>query len=591
MKLPKLTRPQTAKRRRSSERRYFVAAAIAAALIALATYGAFVKQWLSDPFILRGAFASANELQPGNPVRIAGLAIGSVTAVGPGPHNTAVVTMQISNPSELRADASLAIEPRLLFEGNFYVDVNPGTPAATAMRSGTTVPISRTTFPVQIDQVLDVLNQPTRDSLVSTISALSGGLGPSQAHATAGAGYQGLRVAISQLDATLPSVTEVAQAAQGTSVGDLPRAIGSSRDLVSELTTNPGALSDLVTSDAKVFTALSANEQALADDIADLDHVTESAPATFSALDRALPSLTTFATQLRPALRAAPLPLTRVTGLLTQVKALTARDVLAKLLPALTSVTGALPTLEQQLDQLFPQVTALSTCTTHAVVPALNLVLQDGANTTGQPAWQELLHMTAGLAGASEGFDGNGSAIRLGVTEGPTDLTAVLPDLGDLASSFAAEGVRPAWLGFGVLPAFRPDASCDQQSLPDVNMAGNSAAYPLRQSGPVASSPLTSTLDALLFGSAGQRARALAQLLGSNSRLGTPTSRSHSTATDSATTPGPAPTTATTPATTTATASTTTSQPTTPAQNLVSSTDSAVNKLLGKLFGGKAGGQ
>lgn len=521
LRLASLGRKKHGKARNdASERRYLRAALIGVLLIVIAGYAAFVKQLpFSSSFVMRGVFASSNELQPGNPVRIAGLAIGQVASVTAAPGDHSLVTMNINEPGELHADASLAIEPRLLFEGNFYVSVNPGTPASPPMHSGAIVPMSHTSFPVQLDQVLDVLTQPTRASLKATTETLAAGLGPAPhiAGAQPGTGYAGLRDAIKQLNGTLPSLTAVATAAQGTRTGDLTAAIGSTRDVTAQLAVHPQSLADLVTSTDRVFAALSSNDHALADDVASLDRITQIAPPALSALNHALPTVTTFATALRPTLHVAPTALDDTNALLSQLQGLTAPGELPAMLPALSSVTNTLPTLERQLRQLFPELTALSTCTTHNLVPALNLVLQDGANSTGRPAWQDLMHMAAGLAGASEGFDGDGSAIRLGVAEGSEVLGEFVPSLGQIAGSFQGLGIRPTWLGSGVTPAFRPDQTCATQPLPQVNMAGNSASYPLQMIRSRATGGLASELSAALLATPSGRARALAALLGPTS--------------------------------------------------------------------------
>jgi virulence factor Mce-like protein len=504
---------------RREERRYIRVAVIGALLIAACFYAAFVKQLpFSSHFVIRGVFSSANQLQSGNPVRIAGLDIGKVTGVTAGPGNTSIVSMNIDNPSELHADASLAIEPRLLFEGNFYVNVNPGTPAAPAIRSDATVPLSHTTTPVQLDQVLNVLDQPTRYSLKGTIAAFAGGLGRGHGTSTPpGAGYEGLRLASRQLDAALPSVTQVAYAAEGTRPGDLSRAIGSSSDVTTQLAQNPAALADIVTNFDRVVGALSANDTALAQDVQGLDNLMHIAPPTFTALDRALPTLTRFAADLRPTLRAGPSTLDATTRLMRQVAGLVSQPELPRLLTALAPATHALPTLEQKLEALFPLVTSASMCVSRNIFPAINAVLQDGATTSGRPAWQDLLHLADSLAGGSSAFDGNGTALRAGVTQGTQVISGLIPGLGVLNGS-QLQGVRPKWLGFGVTPPYRPDQQCDNQPLPAINMSNSATAFGGFHAIPTpARAGLSAKLLAEVLGGPAARARALSQLLGTSS--------------------------------------------------------------------------
>ena len=103
---------------------------------------------------------SANELHGGSPVRIAGVNVGKVTKVKPGPGTTAIVEMAIDDGGRpIHRDATLKIRPRLFLEGNFYVDLKPGSPSAPELRDGGTIPLANTATPVQLDQVLSALNK------------------------------------------------------------------------------------------------------------------------------------------------------------------------------------------------------------------------------------------------------------------------------------------------------------------------------------------------------------------------------------------------------------------------------------------------
>ena len=65
----------------------------------------------------------------------------------------------------IHADATLKIRPRIFLEGNWFVELQPGSPSAKAVSSGDTIPITQTSDPVQLDQVLDALNTDTRANL------------------------------------------------------------------------------------------------------------------------------------------------------------------------------------------------------------------------------------------------------------------------------------------------------------------------------------------------------------------------------------------------------------------------------------------
>ena len=462
-------------RRRAAERRYFRAALITVCALALIAVGAFEGTgWLTSHYELRAVFASANDLQTGSAVRIAGVDVGQVSAITAGPDNSSIVAMDINNSAlPIHSDAILAIEPRLLLEGNFYVNLDPGSPGAPVVSSGGLLPQSNTTVPVQLDQVLDTFNLATRDALQHSIGGLADGLGhggsSSAQRRSLRTGYAGLRDAARALDSALPSVTQVAHDAEGTQPGDLDGAVSFSRNFTAQLAQNPAALAGLVANFNTFTAALSAEDQQLAASIQRLDAVARVAPPSLKALDSALPTLTNFADRLDPVLRAAPRPLQKVTTLASQVSALVQVPKLPALLDQLAPITARLPGLEASLAKLVALVTPADRCLSGHLVWALEQKLQDGSFSTGDPAWLDALHAFTATTSVNGGFDGNGSAIRAGVGEGGSTLTGVLPGIGQVAGiAPVLLGLRPKWLGYGVSPPYRPDQWCDQQPLPNL---------------------------------------------------------------------------------------------------------------------------
>lgn len=453
------------------------AAVVAVVLLILVTVGSFGGLSLfSNPFTLRGEFASANDLVPGSDVRIAGVDVGHVNGVAPGPDNTSIVSMAIDSDAQpIHADATLAILPRLILEGNFYVQIDPGTPSAPLLASGGLIPERHTSVPVQIDQALDTFDLATRDALQSSIRGLATGLGraprstSSSAARPAPAGYQGLRRAVRALNTALPPVAAFGQAAQGTEAGDVGHAIVYTRDFTSELGSNPSLLADLVTNVNTVASALASDDGALGSSIGQLDLAAEAAPPAFAALDRALPIVTSFSRSLSPALRDAPGPLTATASLMAELRTLMSPGELPNAIDDLQPVTHSLPQLEQRLRPLLPLVTDANECLSGHVAWALDQKLQDGPDTTGDPAYLDLLHAVAGLVAASGGFDGNGRAVRLGVTEGGSIVQGTIPALGAFAG-YAPEllGARPEFLGDFVVPPFRPDVWCSSDPRPQM---------------------------------------------------------------------------------------------------------------------------
>ena len=94
-----------------------------------------------------------------------------------GNSQAAVITMDIEpNGLPIHADATAAIQSRIFLEGNFYVDLRPGSPNARTVSSGHTLPAASTAGPVQLDRVLAALNSNARANLETLVQGFGGAL-------------------------------------------------------------------------------------------------------------------------------------------------------------------------------------------------------------------------------------------------------------------------------------------------------------------------------------------------------------------------------------------------------------------------------
>jgi virulence factor Mce-like protein len=158
----------------------FTAGAITLVIVVIAVYLGFTKQ---VPFVhhytVQAVFPTANNIRKASPVRIAGVDIGKVTKierVAPG-RPGALVTMELNKKGlPLHKDATFKIRPRIFLEGNFFIDVSPGSPSAPKLGDGDKIPMGQASAPVQLDQVLAALQAPTRQDLRSLLDELSTGL-------------------------------------------------------------------------------------------------------------------------------------------------------------------------------------------------------------------------------------------------------------------------------------------------------------------------------------------------------------------------------------------------------------------------------
>ena len=108
-------------------------------------------------------------------MRIAGVEVGKVKSVeAEEGTDAAVVVLQINDEGlPLHTDATAKIRPRIFLEGNFFVDLKPGSPEAPELEDGDTIKVTQTATPVQLDEVLTALQSDTRQDLKDLLDGLA----------------------------------------------------------------------------------------------------------------------------------------------------------------------------------------------------------------------------------------------------------------------------------------------------------------------------------------------------------------------------------------------------------------------------------
>src|SRR4051794_16908264 len=155
------------------------AGAIALLLLVVGSYFAFAKALpFRHHYQVKFVIQNANLAQPRSPVRIAGVDVGQVDKVERyRATKLALVTMRIADRGRpVHTDAAIKIRPRLFLEGNFYVDLKPGTPKTPELPDDGIIPITQTARPVQLDQVLTSLSAPSRTALQGAVRGFADAL-------------------------------------------------------------------------------------------------------------------------------------------------------------------------------------------------------------------------------------------------------------------------------------------------------------------------------------------------------------------------------------------------------------------------------
>jgi virulence factor Mce-like protein len=434
-------------------------------IVVTAFYFAFGGQvpWHRD-YELKAVVTSGLELQSRSPVRIAGVEVGRVKKVERGPGNTAIVTMTIEDVGlPIHKDATVKIRPRIFLEGNFFVDLRPGTPQAPVVGSGHTLPITQTAAPVQLDEVLSSLQSNSRKELVHFVHGLRVTLD--------GGGGQIVKRSLAEWGPAFVPVAIASEAMRGQRPDDLSRFIAGSAKTSAALASRDQQLVTLIDGLERTVTALASRRAQLEGSLPELDALLAEAPESMRAVDSALPETRALAVEARPALREAPATLKLAGPVLAQARALVSPAELPALLDQLDPALDDLAPLEPRLTSLLDEVTPVMNCLRRNALPSLTTPVSDGALTTGDKPYRELLHGLTGLASASQDFDANGPAVRYHAGFGDQLVTfGSAPTTGEPLVGTTSEpilGSRPK--PPGQQPPYRPDVPCRTQQPPDLS--------------------------------------------------------------------------------------------------------------------------
>jgi phospholipid/cholesterol/gamma-HCH transport system substrate-binding protein len=453
----------------------FAAGIIAIGTIALAVYFAFGGSlpWKSE-YVVYAQVRSANELHSRTPVRIAGVEVGRVAGLKRGPGGTAIIKLAIKDKGRpLHRDATLKVRPRIFLEGNFFVDLKPGSPSSPELPDGGTIPLANTATPVQLDQILTELDSPTRANLLHFVHAL--------ATSVEGDGSQTFDRTLKYWAPTFRNGALTAEAFRGLREGDLAGFIRDGGRTAAAIAADRAALAHLVTGLNRSTRALAQRRAKVDQAIVQLAGTIDEARPAFEAINAAIPSSRALVRELRPALAVAPPTLRSANVLLDQVDALIQPRELPALLDQLQPAIVSLARLEPQLARFLGLLNPVTECARTNALPTLKKSVDDGDLTTGQPVYRELLSSVVGLASASQNFDGNGPAVRYhaGFGDEMVSLGKNNPEGAVFGlTSQPIIGSRPKYTG--VQPPLRPDVPCGQDEPP--NLKAQTGPAPPQQS-------------------------------------------------------------------------------------------------------------
>jgi phospholipid/cholesterol/gamma-HCH transport system substrate-binding protein len=440
----------------------FRAGVLTLVVIIVAAYFGFTKtNPFANPYELSAVVHNAQNLKPGVPVRIAGVEVGKVTKIessGEG-DPTARVKMELKDEAlPLHDDATLQIRPRILLEGNFFIDLKPGSPSAGDLDDGSTLPVTQTSSSVTLPEVLSVLDRDTRDDLRLLLSEYATGLN--------GGGAEGLNGAIRYFEPAyrLGALTNDALLGEEPTK-DLQRVLRGQQRVAAALSDNPEALKDLVTDLNTTAGAFARQDAALAASVPALQDTLREGYQALGALTDALPTLRAFSREALPGVRSSVGTLDAAIPWIVQARGLVGQDELRGLSADLRQAVPSLVHLNRRLIPALRQLRALSSCTNNVLVPFIESPIPSiESGNSGQAVREQIMRSFVGLAGESRNNDANTPVFHIQGVD-PANLTT-----GRLEPAAPPNPNTP--------PEHRPDVPCETQQPPNLAAPGGSATNP-----------------------------------------------------------------------------------------------------------------
>jgi hypothetical protein len=370
------------------------------------------------------------------------------------------------NALPLKDDAFLKVRPRIFIDGNYFVDLHPGSPSASEVPDGHTFGLDQTAHSVQLDQVLTTLQSDVRTDLQTFLDQFGNAL-------TRYRGAEGLRELFRTSGPAYKFTAQVAESQLGTHRGDLRGVVSGLGRVFRGLSRNEEALSDLITNLRRVTGAFAVEDEALGQAIERLpDFLAEGEP-TFQELNAALPHLRAFAREALPGVRKSPEALRAGLPMLEQVRALMSRSELRGLVARLRPTIPQLTRLASANVGLFNQQRAFSSCFNEAIIPWSHSTVEPPAEYPLDVGGRTFETTGYGITGsASESRSGDAAGQHLRVLGG---TGSNLVRFGEIAGREQIFGLTPFPI-LGAIPrltdskktVYRPDVPCEGQEPPNL---------------------------------------------------------------------------------------------------------------------------
>jgi phospholipid/cholesterol/gamma-HCH transport system substrate-binding protein len=435
-------------------------ALLALAILIPAVYLGFTKSIPFRPhYEIKAVFESSNNLKSSSPVRIAGVEVGRVTKVERVKQGgeSVVVTMRVGKAGRpIHEDARAKIRPRIFLEGNFFVDIEPGTPGSAEIADGQTIPINQTSAPVQFDQLLTSLQSDTREDLKTLLNEYGSALDKG--------GAEAFNRSIPYWKSAYRDTAIVNEASLGEAEHDLSGYIKNAGATAAALDRNAGQLKSLITDFNTTAGAFAREQGNLRSAIAELPRTLRTAQPALASLNESFPPLRAFARDLRPGVQSSESTLDASIPLVRQLRGLVSEDELRGLAADLRPTIPALARLSRETIPFANQNRLLASCQNEVVLPWSKDKVEDKQFPASGPVYTEAPKAFPGLAGESRAGDANGQWFRV-LAAGGTNLVTLAPGVFGTTTNPILGANPPKPTARPPLDATKP---CEVQQTPDL---------------------------------------------------------------------------------------------------------------------------
>jgi phospholipid/cholesterol/gamma-HCH transport system substrate-binding protein len=429
---------------------------LALVVIGVFTYFGFTKaNPFSNPYELKAVVENARNLQERSLVRMAGVDVGKVTEVEAISESAPVarVTMELDDAAlPLREDAVLRVRPRIFLEGNYFVDLRPGSPSAPELEDGSTLPRSQTSAAVSTSEVLAVLQSDVRRDLRTLLYEYG-------TRGLVGGGAEGFNRAVPYFLPAYRRSAIVNDALLGENPRrDQQRILRGQQRTLGALSSSPETLRELVTDLNITAGALAREDVALEQSVPALRDTLRTAMPALDSLNAALPTLRAFAREALPGVRSATPTLDAGIPWIRQQTALMSEDELRSVAESLRNTTPSLVRFDRSQVDVLAQGRALASCTNHVLTPfSRGRIPSAEPGNSGQEVRRQTFRGFVGLAGESRNNDANTPYFHIQTVK-PTNLAG--------ANGGRLEPLSPP--NPNVPPPHRPDVPCETQEPPNL---------------------------------------------------------------------------------------------------------------------------